>query len=118
TFVPIPPSKSRDDPLYDDRISRVIRSIGPHVELREIIYQRANAPVTHLSQDRPSPHQVYENYLIEGELARPLPNAIAIVDDVITTGAHFKAAQKILSEIFPGVKIYGLFLARRVPGTE
>ena len=32
TFVPIPPSKSRDDPLYDDRISRVIRSIGVGVE--------------------------------------------------------------------------------------
>jgi predicted amidophosphoribosyltransferase len=118
TFVPIPPSKSRDDPLYDDRISRVIRSIGPHAELREIIYQRVNAPVTHLSQYRQNPNQIYENYVIEGELVRPLPNAIAVVDDVITTGAHFKGAQKILSENFPDVKIYGLFLARRVPGTE
>jgi len=86
--------------------------------LREAIYLRANAPVTHLAQYRQNPNQIYENYVIEGELVRPLPNAIAVVDDVITTGAHFKAAQRILSENFPGVKIYGLFLARRVPGTE
>ena len=24
TFVPVPPSKARDDPLYDDRLTRVI----------------------------------------------------------------------------------------------
>jgi adenine/guanine phosphoribosyltransferase-like PRPP-binding protein len=38
-----------------------------------------------------------------------------LVDDVLTTGAHFKAAQAILQKAFPGVLIIGFFIARRVP---
>lgn len=45
----------------------------------------------------------------------PTPSHIAICDDVLTTGAHFKAAQDILSEAFPGIQIVGCFIARRVP---
>jgi predicted amidophosphoribosyltransferase len=47
-----------------------------------------------------------------------LPSSVAIVDDVLTTGAHFKAMKRILMERFPEARIVGLFLARRVPNTE
>jgi predicted amidophosphoribosyltransferase len=38
-----------------------------------------------------------------------------LFDDVLTTGAHFRAASAALQQSFPGVKIIGLFIARRVP---
>ena len=48
----------------------------------------------------------------------PPMNLIAIVDDVLTTGAHFQAAKTLLSERFPSTRIVGLFIARRVPKTS
>ena len=40
---------------------------------------------------------------------------IGLFDDVLTTGAHFRAASAVLKQSFPGVRIVGLFIARRVP---
>jgi hypothetical protein len=48
----------------------------------------------------------------------PRPSRIAVVDDVLTTSAHFKAIKRILKETFDEVEVLGLFLARRVPNTE
>jgi hypothetical protein len=118
TFVPIPPSCAEDDPLYDDRIAEVIRAIAPQIDVRKLIRQVVSTPGAHLVQNRPGPRQLYENYQIDESLAFPTPSAIAIVDDVLTTGAHYKAIQRILQERFPGVPVSGLFLARRVPNTE
>ncbi len=54
-------------------------------------------------------------YRIDEQVAEPTPTALVVVDDVLTTGAHFKAAQSVLAERFPGVSVFGLFVARRVP---
>lgn len=36
----------------------------------------------------------------------------------LTTGAHFKAMQRvILNAGIPGIKVMGIFLARRIPST-
>lgn len=64
TLIPVPPSKIEGDPLYDDRIFRVV------------------------------------------------------FDDLLTTGAHFKAMKSALMERFAAAKITGVFLARRVPETD
>jgi hypothetical protein len=37
-FVPIPPSKTKDNPDYDDRMMRVCRAIDPKVDIREAAY--------------------------------------------------------------------------------
>ena len=46
----------------------------------------------------------------------PAPTSIAIVDDVLTTGAHCRASRGALGPRFPTAAILGLFRARRVPG--
>ena len=46
------------------------------------------------------------------------PASIAIVDDVLTTGAHFRAASTVLAVRFPTAQIVGLFIARRVPDAD
>jgi len=37
---------------------------------------------------------------------------IAVVDDVLNSGKHFKVAQDLVSQRFPGVPVIGIFLAR------
>ena len=35
-----------------------------------------------------------------------------MVDDVLTTGAHYRAAKKVLRMRWPGLNVLGLFIAR------
>ena len=117
TFVPIPPSKAKDDPLYDDRMVRMLRAIRPEpaLDVRELVIQKRSTEAVHDTEHRPSPDEIAELYEIDDVLATPAPDVIAIVDDVLTTGAHFRAGKSILSNRFPEIWIVGFFLARRVP---
>jgi predicted amidophosphoribosyltransferase len=40
--------------------------------------------------------------------------SIIVVDDVLTSGAHFKAAKRMIQEKIPGAFVIGLFWARAV----
>ena len=111
-FVPIP--------LYDDRVTRMLRAIGPDgtVDVRELIIQTKSTDAVHSRQTRPTPPQIQDQYRIDEALTISEPAFIAIVDDVLTTGAHFRAASAVLTARFPAVRIVGLFIPRRVPGAE
>jgi predicted amidophosphoribosyltransferase len=117
TLVPIPPSASRDDPLYDDRMTRVIQTMarGLQVDVRELVTQRATTDPTHLSGDyRPRIAEILENYEIDESLAEPPPNSIGLFDDILTAGSHFRAAKLLLQQRFGDVPVVGIFIARRV----
>ena len=120
TFVPVPPSKARADPLHDDRVTRMLRAVWPGqtADVREIIVQPESADAVHESPVRPTPSQIEAGYGIDETLTTPEPSFIAIVDDVLTTGAHFRAANSVLASRFPTVQIVGLFIARRVPDAD
>jgi hypothetical protein len=118
TFVPVPPSRVPSDPLYDDRMTQVVRQLGQNIDLRELVFQSEGMHDAHTAEYRPGPSSLYQNYQIEASLVEPTPSQIAVVDDVLTTGAHFKAMKRILQETFPDAPVIGLFLARRVPDTE
>jgi hypothetical protein len=117
TFVPVPPSKAKDDPLYDDRLTRVLAAINKErpVDCRELIVQDKSTDAVHESSHRLGPDDIYELYKLDKKLLKPPPQKILVVDDVLTTGAHFKAAKRILSDEFPAATIVGCFIARRVP---
>jgi predicted amidophosphoribosyltransferase len=77
-------------------------------------------PVTRacfLASIRLSPDQIAAGYQIDENLCEPAPNTIALFDDVITTGAHFVAARRVLQVRFPQARVFGFFIARRVPET-
>jgi len=124
TFIPVPPCKAKDDPLYDDRMVLVIRQFGADVDVRELVVQSESYDASHgATSSRPGPDELFQRYEIDQAQLEPEPRSIAVVYDVSTTGAHFKAMQRILNETFPTVPLIGLFLARRVPestrlGTE
>lgn len=110
--VPIPPHTTKADPLYDDRVTQIATLMGANV--REIIVQKSSLAASHDSTSRPSPAQLRSNYEIDERVCEHLPTSIVLLDDMLTAGAHFRAAGDMLKERFPGVPIVGVFYARRV----
>jgi len=88
------------------------------VDVRELVYQESTVEASHLRGDRPKPAEIAANYRIDERLTDPRPTAIGIVDDVLTAGSHFKAMQMVLERHFPGVRTFGLFLARTERSTS
>jgi predicted amidophosphoribosyltransferase len=119
TLVPIPPSKEKNDPLYDDRMQRMLRAIpaAQPLDIRELLIQQQTMEAAHDADVRPGPDQIAASYQIDENLCETAPNTIALFDDVITTGAHFVAARRLLQLRFPQARIIGFFIARRVPET-
>ena len=117
TFVPVPPSKARTDPLYDNRLVQMLQSIWPGqpTDIRELVIQPVSTDAVHDHEARPSPAELMARYTLNPALREPSPQMIAVTDDVLTTGCHFVAVRNKLREAFPTIKIIGLFLARRVP---
>ncbi|HHS8253796.1 TPA: hypothetical protein ACTTVN_002722 [Legionella anisa] len=66
------------------------------------------------NQGRPNIQDHINNLTIDNALLTPAPKAIVIFDDVLTTGASFKAAQQILRKVFPSIPIIGIFVARNI----
>ncbi len=116
TLVPVPPSKAKDHPDYDDRMASICRAIPVAfpVDVRELVVQTTSTDAAHESNDRPSVEELLEIYEIAEDLTQPAPRRIAIVDDVLTAGTHYRAMHTILSQRFPGIPIVGMFVARRI----
>ena len=117
TFVPVPPSKAKTDPLYDDRLVQVLRAIWPGqgADIRELVVQPVSTDAVHDRDDRPTPAELEARYLPDPSQFLPKPRTLAVVDDMITTGAHYVAIRNILRRQYPDVPIMGIFIARRVP---
>lgn len=117
TIIPIPPSKIPGHPDYDTRMEKVCQSIQPGLDVRCLVRQTESLDADHLAADgqRKSIQDLIDVYEFDENLAaaKPVRN-IGIIDDVLTNGTHFRATKAVLSSRFPGVKITGIFIARRV----
>lgn len=115
--VPIPPSRAPGDPLHDDRMLQVAgmlaRSSGAIVV--DLLQQRVSTTPLHLRDDRRDLDQLRDNLRLVERRVDVQPARIFVLDDVLTTGAHFRVAKDALRGAFPGVEVIGLFVARRVP---
>jgi hypothetical protein len=115
-FVPVPPSKCKDHEHYDDRIVQVLKLFcrdRQGAELQELLTLKQNMEAAHESQSRPGPATIMDNLFLDACLCDTTDKKIILVDDVITTGAHFVACKTLLTQQFPAIKIIGLFIARR-----
>jgi hypothetical protein len=81
TLVPVPPSKVRGDPEYDDRILKICQAIpaARAVDIREIVIQTRSLPAAHESGQRPTIDDLLAVYRIDESKAAPAPKSIAIV---------------------------------------
>lgn len=118
TFIPVPPSKNKNDPLYDDRLIRVLesynKSAGGMVDYREIITQTESTEAFHDAEQRPKPDDLMDIYRVDVGKCKDVKESIIIFDDMITSGCHFRACKDLLAPIFPGKEIFGVFVARRL----
>ena len=121
TLIPVPSSKAKSDPNYDDRILRILNGISLpfKVDVGELVIQEITLKASHLSeQNRTSLDELIETYAIDEIFATPVPSAIGVVDDVLVAGNHFKAMEIVLNERFPEVPVFGFFIALRMFTTD
>lgn len=119
TFVPMPPSKIIGDPDYDDRLHRLLQiAFNPFdADIRPLLQQTASTAADHESDERLSYAELLALTRIADAHAAPPRASIAVVDDVLNSGKHFKVAQHLLSQHFPGTPIIGIFIARCIRDT-
>lgn len=116
--IPIPPSAIRDDPLYDDRLERILGRVDQAIslEVRELLVRRESREPDHLQaptgKRNPSRHRG-ELELVRGRL-EPHQGLFLLFDDIITSGATYIGCKRILLEAVPDADVRGLFLARCV----
>ena len=112
--VPIPPSKTKSDPAYDNRLTRILDEGG--ISYKEVVLLKENRGASHESGDRrESPEELQKKLWCDEDFIKNNQKPIFIFDDVITTGAQYKAVKNAILAINPNTEIYGCFIARRKP---
>ncbi len=123
-WVPIPPSKIKTDPLFDDRLYRililaVVASKTRKHFVSDVLYQLSDRESFSSNTDKRDIGELVSNYLMNDiPNYRPEKDQIIIFDDLLTTGCHFKAVEKVILNRYPNADIKGFFIARRVPKKE
>ncbi|HEX8268742.1 MAG TPA: hypothetical protein VF581_02520 [Flavobacterium sp.] len=116
TLVPIPPSKIKGHAEYDDRMLKILQIAfkGRSADIRELVEQIESTESTHTLGVRLTISEIEGNIRINENLADALKETIFLVDDVLTSGTHFKAIKNVLTKRFPNVRVAGIFVCRRV----
>jgi hypothetical protein len=118
TLVTVPCSKVAGHPDHDDRLMRVLQGAfsGYTADIRPLLIQTRSTTADHETSER----QRFEELLAitridEAIVGADVRSQIMVFDDVLNSGKHFKVAQRLLAERFPGTPIIGVFLARCLP---
>jgi hypothetical protein len=119
TWVPVPPSKQPGDPDFDDRLSRILRLAfsGYDIDVRDLLYQACSTPGDHASRLRLPEQALLETLRFDPAAlgSGPIRGIVALFDDVLTSGKHYKCCQKRIREALPHAPVVGVFLMRRAP---
>jgi hypothetical protein len=113
-LIPVPPSKIKADPGHDDRISQICRAVRKPgaPDVRELIEQIESTEAFHEGQ-RLKPHELRANYCFNEAHFNNLPASVGVVDDLLTTGSHYRAVKDMILERAPNCRVIGFFVARR-----
>jgi hypothetical protein len=105
TFVPMPPAAGLLNPVRS-----IVKELAVE-DTRDLLLQNVSTPCSHNGW-RLSPAQRAEFMIVNELAAHPKPEAVVVVDDVLTTGAHYRASKEVLRMRWPGLSVLGLFIAR------
>ncbi|MFZ0318352.1 MAG: hypothetical protein WAL56_04425 [Candidatus Sulfotelmatobacter sp.] len=106
TFVPMPPSRGEKNP-----VKAIVENL-PVADARVLLVQKEDTPSSHQDGWRPTPIQRSRFMCINEAETEPKPDTIVVVDDVLATGSHFRAAKMVVRERWPNMRVIGVFLAR------
>ena len=113
-LVPIPPSKVKANPLYDNRMTQALNYYcADQGDIRELIYTLNDRDSLHGSNNRRSIPDLQANMAIDKTVCAQLGDHIVLFDDVLTTGASFKACKNLILQEYPNTRVIGIFVARR-----
>ena len=115
TIIPIPPSKIRTNPMYDDRVLQILQGACPiTADIRELIICQADRIAAHDNPDhRPTVQEIMGNYILSGPIKPALRPNVVLFDDMITGGNHYVACKNFILEQYPGKRVIGVFVSRR-----
>jgi hypothetical protein len=113
TLVPIPPSKLVGTAEYDDRMYQVARLMGHAPDVRQMIQLGEARDTAHENENPRDWEMLKEKLRIDAAALAPVPQTIALIDDVLTTGCSFRACRSLIEDHLGQVTIIGLFVARR-----
>lgn len=116
-LVPMPPSKSVADPLYDGRMMRIVEGIAAKsnapLSVKALLVSDGSLAASHQAVTRPKLRDLVKSLSVDPtELPATPPKMIFLFDDVLTTGAHFVACSTHIRRAFPQARIIGNFVAR------
>jgi len=115
TIIPVPPSKVKGNPLYDDRLMQILQRCCPvGADVREWISCRADLSASHENEDRATVAELLDNYQWTGPTALLGRSRIVIFDDMITGGNHFVACRQLVRTYHPEAAVIGVFVSRRI----
>ena len=113
----IPSSKRTDHPDYDSRLEDTLTRLSAlrsDITFHKPLYMTESMEPYHLSVGTTTrnPDDIYDKLGWNG-----LPNEtnhIALIDDLLTSGAHFKACQRLVLEHHPALRVFGVFWAKSI----
>ena len=114
TVVPAPTSKTRTSKDWNDRIDKVVEGwseCNSNIKVEYAIDMIRSIPSSHQDGGTRNPEEIKKCLKFDGFKNEP-SEIIIIVDDVYTTGGHFKAFRDFILEKEPKIKdVIGLFWA-------
>lgn len=109
-LVPIPPSKAKDSPEYDDRNVQLLKMFAPEGNVCELVLQKESRASLHTPNMSRNPQELEQNYYLANDSLAP--REIWLFDDVLTQGTTFRAISDTIKKTYPLCKIVGFFIAR------
>lgn len=97
-------------------MERICRGMGADVDVRNLVRQDVSMVSSHERPEgaRLSVEELLEHYSLDETLTAPQPTHIAIVDDMLTAGTHYRAMHTILLRRYPEANFAGVFVARAI----
>ncbi len=115
-LVPAVTSKSKEDQNYDDRLVRVCSMVAtrfPNVDSFEMLSAYRTIASAHTGAGTRNVNNLLSNIVVNTSIAIRNYNSVLIFDDVISSGAHFKACEAAIKKSYgDDVLVEGIFWAR------
>jgi hypothetical protein len=114
TVIPAPTSKARNSDGWNDRIDVVVEgwaNCNPKIKVEYALDMLHDVPSSHQDGGSRKPSEIKRHLKFNGFKEEP-SEVVIIVDDVYTTGGHFKAFREFILENEPRIKeVIGIFWA-------
>ncbi len=116
-LIPAPTSNPRNSEHFDSRIEDSILKLiefHPNLIFQPILDIKQSFPSAHAGGGSRKPFEIKKNILVSPFTIEPVPKRVFLIDDMITTGGHFRACKDILLEKYPDLQVIGIFWAKHV----